>query len=858
MGGKQTGDRNNPRARCVELNEFISCSICGGYLIDATTVTECLHSFCKTCIVKHLKTDNSCPRCQTLVHKTQPLRGLRSDPTLQDIVYKVVPGLYKDEMIRRKSLYQENPDAAKSITSGEERGEYSGERTIYSQEDVIPISLQYVPREITYSYQPMARSDGPTDRPDLPQSLSNAAEHGQVRFFRCVSAVTVRILKKLLRNKFDLRYHHEVQLFYKHDHLLDEYSILDLAYIYSWKRNVPLSLYYKISDLRTVTTKSATKVPAAKRKSTSGSPAVAPQPTTPLPASDPKSATIATSNGTKSPAVRPPAGRRVPPAVVPHVPLTPAPTHGPKIPVTAPITISTSPQPKVKVSHRPVTPTSQLSGLEAIRREAAAHLLKEEESTRPVTPITVKQAVTQVTGKQPQATTIKSAVTSASKQSVASTVKQPVTSSSTKQPVTPVSQLTGLEAIRREAAAHLLKEEENQRKQSQMSATPNQAPAASRTPAPTPAPNPLTQNLKRMSQLVDNIRPVPANGTAGAASAQTLDGAKKRKIVREPRGRKPKGQSNGTSSVRHRPATVRDLIVPQTPDFRTIAPAPHPFSFLYQAFLPAGKSLQQQLQQQQQQLQQLRQPVMQKPPKSLTPKLPVPEVTVEPQQSSVTKQQPGSGPTPAPSPSHVVQSLPSQGPAIQTEAKQSQPQLLEKAKSPPASGHSLPINQLPQPQSKGHVLPVATQNEKPQTALQAARQLLNIATSPAATSAATSNIFSNSELTITVTNSADASAAATASASGTKSPPTTQAVTATPTPVPPDVGLDLSRNQPAKSLPDDVSKDPVSTPAPIPTTATTTASVTSTVPENNEDDDVVIISAQKPAESPQIPCPSVI
>lgn len=36
----------NSRARCTELNEFISCIICKGYLIDATTVVECLHS-CK-------------------------------------------------------------------------------------------------------------------------------------------------------------------------------------------------------------------------------------------------------------------------------------------------------------------------------------------------------------------------------------------------------------------------------------------------------------------------------------------------------------------------------------------------------------------------------------------------------------------------------------------------------------------------------------------------------------------------------------------------------------------------------------------------------------------------------------------
>ena len=57
-------------------------------------------------------------------------------------------------------------------------------------------------------------------------------------------------LKKLIRNKFDLdpeRY--SVEMFYRHDQLEDEFTILDLAYIYSWKRNGPLELFYKITDL---------------------------------------------------------------------------------------------------------------------------------------------------------------------------------------------------------------------------------------------------------------------------------------------------------------------------------------------------------------------------------------------------------------------------------------------------------------------------------------------------------------------------------------------------------------------------------------------------------------------------------
>ncbi len=32
------------KIKMKELNEFITCSICSGYLINASTVTECLHT----------------------------------------------------------------------------------------------------------------------------------------------------------------------------------------------------------------------------------------------------------------------------------------------------------------------------------------------------------------------------------------------------------------------------------------------------------------------------------------------------------------------------------------------------------------------------------------------------------------------------------------------------------------------------------------------------------------------------------------------------------------------------------------------------------------------------------------------
>ncbi|XP_026549771.1 polycomb group RING finger protein 1-like [Notechis scutatus] len=85
------------KVKMKELNEHIVCFLCAGYFIDATTITECLHTFCKSCIVKFLQTSKYCPLCSTKIHETQPLLNLKLDRVMQDIVYKLVPGLQESK-----------------------------------------------------------------------------------------------------------------------------------------------------------------------------------------------------------------------------------------------------------------------------------------------------------------------------------------------------------------------------------------------------------------------------------------------------------------------------------------------------------------------------------------------------------------------------------------------------------------------------------------------------------------------------------------------------------------------------------------------------------------------------------------
>uniref|UniRef100_A0A3Q4HGC4 Polycomb group ring finger 6 n=1 Tax=Neolamprologus brichardi TaxID=32507 RepID=A0A3Q4HGC4_NEOBR len=79
--GNSTGSKEGTKSPTLPLNQFypyIRCALCCGFLIDATTITECLHTFCKSCIVKHFFYSNKCPTCSIVVHQTQPLYNIRS------------------------------------------------------------------------------------------------------------------------------------------------------------------------------------------------------------------------------------------------------------------------------------------------------------------------------------------------------------------------------------------------------------------------------------------------------------------------------------------------------------------------------------------------------------------------------------------------------------------------------------------------------------------------------------------------------------------------------------------------------------------------------------------------------------
>ncbi|XP_077556968.1 uncharacterized protein LOC144170824 isoform X2 [Haemaphysalis longicornis] len=237
-----------PGARLADLNSAISCVLCGGYLVNATTLVECLHSFCKVCIVRYLDTSKLCPICDLPVHKSKPLQYIRVDNTLQDIVYKVVPGLYQKEMKKRRDFYEKHPGPDANVSCPEDRGVVdSSRRLIFSPDDTISVSLEYCAGKQEQADKSAEKSDESTDTQTR-------------RFLSCPAAFTVGHLHKFIRMKYSLEPRYKVDILYMDDVLFHGYSLMDIAYIYSWKRECPLRLFFRIYTSRPPVTKA---LPAA-------------------------------------------------------------------------------------------------------------------------------------------------------------------------------------------------------------------------------------------------------------------------------------------------------------------------------------------------------------------------------------------------------------------------------------------------------------------------------------------------------------------------------------------------------------------------------------------------------------------
>uniref|UniRef100_A0A0X3Q174 Polycomb group RING finger protein 3 n=1 Tax=Schistocephalus solidus TaxID=70667 RepID=A0A0X3Q174_SCHSO len=199
--------RSNHVIRLSDLNAHVTCNICNGYLIDAVSITECLHPFCKSCIVNYLTANNTCPVCGILIHQSHPLNYISADRTLQDIVYKIVPNLKDNERKARTEFYRSigwKPPSNEDLV-----GECA--KTLEQSKDRTPDKSSHSP---SYQQDPYYHRLDEQVHIQLEPG-SDCLEPLRLKFLRLSSKATVTHLRKYVAHHVlhDISKFHDIDIF---------------------------------------------------------------------------------------------------------------------------------------------------------------------------------------------------------------------------------------------------------------------------------------------------------------------------------------------------------------------------------------------------------------------------------------------------------------------------------------------------------------------------------------------------------------------------------------------------------------------------------------------------------------------
>ncbi|XP_063700493.1 protein suppressor 2 of zeste-like [Culicoides brevitarsis] len=220
QGGSAQQTRK-PRPKLKAINNFLMCSVCKGYIIDATAISDCLHSFCRSCIVKHFSEHTYCPKCNL---QNLSKASLRPDDIINALVYKVVPGLFASEVQKTKKFNKMNNIQTPSDEETANAGQ-SGKQHFFSPDEPISLSLTY-----------------------HAESLVGSGIAPPINYLQCPAAVTVHHLKRFVSAKYGINVDRDVniEIICEDRVLTEEFTLMDVAYCFNWTRAAPLQLMYRI------------------------------------------------------------------------------------------------------------------------------------------------------------------------------------------------------------------------------------------------------------------------------------------------------------------------------------------------------------------------------------------------------------------------------------------------------------------------------------------------------------------------------------------------------------------------------------------------------------------------------------
>jgi len=178
------------------VNQYLVCPLCMGYFKEAHTIIECLHTFCKSCIVKYFiyQKKSECPTCQTQLGPF-PVDKLKYDRQIQNIVDKIFPHLEQEDVEVATQFYATRGLDVRELLTGPKR------KGAQHQEPA-PVVTKKLRKEDTQKkfYSDEVGFELVLDEKETSDKLKRLDKP----FIRTSSRVTVKHLKKYLTNKIKM------------------------------------------------------------------------------------------------------------------------------------------------------------------------------------------------------------------------------------------------------------------------------------------------------------------------------------------------------------------------------------------------------------------------------------------------------------------------------------------------------------------------------------------------------------------------------------------------------------------------------------------------------------------------------
>ncbi|KAL0622328.1 Polycomb complex protein BMI-1 [Plecturocebus cupreus] len=137
-------------------------------------------------------------------------------------------------MKRRRDFNAAHPSADAVNGSNEDRGEVADEgKRIITDDEILSLSIEFF-------------DQNRLDRNVNKDKEKSKEEVNDKRYLRHPAAMTGMHLRKFLRSKMDIPNTSQIDVMYEEEPLKDYYTLMDIAYIYTWRRNGPLPLKYRV------------------------------------------------------------------------------------------------------------------------------------------------------------------------------------------------------------------------------------------------------------------------------------------------------------------------------------------------------------------------------------------------------------------------------------------------------------------------------------------------------------------------------------------------------------------------------------------------------------------------------------